>query len=466
MMITLSLESNGKIPLYEQLYLHVRKEIENGNIKPGEKLPSKRGLASHLKISVVTVETAYAQLLSEGYIYSRPGSGFFAETISGKISAARKAEIFIPSRVKEEEYKYDFGTNRVDTGLFPFSAWAKLSREVLSAGGEELLCRCDVKGVYRLRESIASYLRSFRGMDVHPEQIIVGAGTEYLTGLVIQLLGRDKVYGVENPGYVKTHKIFKSNCISIEAIPVNEYGADPAAMEVAKADVVHITPSHQFPLGTIMPVTRRHEILNWAYGSPCRYIIEDDYDSDFYFSGRPVPSFQSMDTMGRVIYINTFTKSLAPSMRISYMVLPPELLEQFTKKLGFYACTVPVFEQLTLSEFMKRGYFDRHISRMKKLYKSRRDWFIECVNKSSLSGHIEIKGAAAGLHLLLHSTDGMTEKQMTEASAAHGVRVYGLSEYYSFGEKNIPEGNVIAGYSGINFEDIEKGVGALEKAWI
>ena len=395
-MITLSLESNGKIPLYEQLYLHIRKEIENGNIKPGEKLPSKRGLASHLKISVVTVETAYAQLLSEGYIYSRPGSGFFAETISGKISAARKVEIFIPSRVKEEEYKYDFGTNRVDTGLFPFSAWAKLSREVLSAGGEELLCR-------------------------------------------------DKVYGLENPGYVKTHKIFNANCSAISAIPVNEYGADPAAMEVAQADVVHITPSHQFPLGTIMPIARRHEILNWAYGSPCRYIIEDDYDSDFYFSGRPVPSLQSMDTMGRVIYINTFTKSLAPSMRISYMVLPSELLEQFTNKLGFYACTVPVFEQLTLSEFMKRGYFDRHINRMKKLYKSRRDWFIECVNKSSLSGHIEIKGAAAG---------------------PHGVRVYGLSEYYSFGEKNIPEGNVIVGYSGINFDDIEKGVCALEKAWV
>jgi GntR family transcriptional regulator/MocR family aminotransferase len=214
-----------------------------------------------------------------------------------------------------------------------------------------------------------------------------------------------------------------------------------------------------------MTVGRRHEILNWAYSAADRYIIEDDYDSDFRYVGKPVQPLQSMDSSGRVIYINTFTQSLAPSMRISYMVLPPQLLERFAEKLGFYACTVPVFEQLTLSEFMSRGHFDRHISRMKKLYRSRRDKMVSCISGGCLSDKIEIKGASAGLHLLLHSTAGMSEEHMTSVAAECGVRVYGLSEYYSFGEKNIPEGYVVAGYSGMKCEDIEEAVRLLEQVW-
>ncbi|MGN0621183.1 MAG: PLP-dependent aminotransferase family protein [Porcipelethomonas sp.] len=465
-MLTFEFDNSEKKPLYEQLYIHIKKEIESGIIKSGEKLPSKRSLAAHLKISVVTVETAYSQLAAEGYIYSKPGSGFYAEKVSEKISPETGQKPVIPAAAKEREYKYDFRTNRVDTDLFPFSAWAKLSREILSAGGDELLCSCDSKGVYRLREAIASYLRSFRGMEVHPEQIVVGAGSEYLTGLIIQLLGRDIVYGVENPGYVKTHRVFQANCSQIVPVPVDRSGADTAALEASGAGAVHITPSHHFPIGTVMPVSRRYEILNWAYAAPDRYIIEDDYDSDFRFSGRPVPALQSMDYQGRVIYINTFTKSLAPSMRIGYMVLPVQLLERFSKRLGFYACTVPVFEQLTLCEFITRGYFDRHISRMKKLYRTRRDRFLECVGNCRLSESTEIIGSAAGLHVLLHSLNGMSEKQMTDTAAECDVRVYGLSEYYSFGEKNIPEGIVVAGYSGMNCQQIEAGVNALEKAWI
>ena len=460
-----TLTFNNDKPLYEQLYSYVREEIEQGRIGPGEKLPSKRTLSAHLKISVVTVETAYALLASEGYIYSAPGSGYYAERIPGRMRGQTTSRPILRERQSEREYSIDFSTNRADTACFPFSVWAKLSREILSSGGEELLNTCSGKGVYALRQAIGDYLRSFRGLDVYPEQIVVGAGSEYLTGLLIQLLGRDKIYGVEDPGYVKTQRVFSANCPGVRPIAVDGSGARLDSLVAQGIQVAHITPSHHFPLGTVMPAARRHEILSWARGSEDRYIIEDDYDSDFRLYGRPVPTLLSLDCSGKVLYLNTFTKSLAPSMRIGYMVIPPELLEGFEKRLGFYACTVPVFEQLILAEFLKRGYFERHISRMRKLYSSRRNHFVKALENSPLSQVLEVKGSNVGTHLLLSSKNGRSEKELVELAAREGVRVYGLSEYYSFGE-NRDRGCIIVGYSGMSAQEISRGVSALERAWL
>ena len=460
-----TIDFNDDRPMYEQLYAYVREEIEKGNIHPGDKLPSKRMLSAHLKISVVTVETAYSLLCSEGYIYSRPGSGYYAENLPVTHVNKKKTKPAINSSDPRRDFKIDFSTNRVDTALFPFSVWAKLSREILSTGGKELLNTCSGKGVYVLRQAIAEYLRSYRGMDVYPEQIVVGAGSEYLTGLVIQLLGRDMCYGVEDPGYVKTHSVFSANCPRVLPIEVDSCGARLDSLTAENIQVAHITPSHHFPLGTVMPAARRHEMLAWAYSAADRYIIEDDYDSDFRLYGKPVPTLQSLDCANRVVYLNTFTKSLAPSMRIGYMVIPAELMDKYEDKLGFYACTVPVFEQLILAEFLKRGYFERHISRMKKLYMSRRDYFICSLEKSPLSRILDIKGADAGMHLLLRSKNGMSEKELVDKAAEENVRVYGLSEYYSFGNKR-DEGRIIAGYSGMSTQEIDSGINALERAWL
>lgn len=462
-MFTLSF--NEDIPLYEQLYTYIRGKIENGEISSGEKLPSKRMLSAHLKVSVVTVETAYSLLSAEGYIYSVPGSGYYAEKLPGRFSLTPQHPVILEPEKKEREYDVDFSTNRVDTELFPFSVWAKLSREILSSGGDELLCSCSGKGLYSLRQAIGNYLRSFRGMDVYPEQIVVGAGSEYLTGLLVQLLGREKIYGVEDPGYVKTHRVFSANCSEVLPIEVDGGGARVDSLIAQGIQVAHITPSHHFPLGTIMPAARRHEMLSWAALKEGRYIIEDDYDSDFRLYGKPVPTMQSLDCSGHVVYLNTFTKSLAPSIRISYMVVPPELLGEFEKRLGFYACTVPVFEQLILAEFLKRGHFERHISRMKKLYTGRRDYFIKALESSPLSGILNVRGADAGMHLLLRFRNGMKESELIAGAAAQGVRVYGLSEYYSFGEKP-DEGKIIVGYSGMSTEEIDRGIRALERAWL
>ena len=463
-MLTFNLDPQSNIPLYSQLYSAVRNLIENGEITAGERLPSKRELASHLKISVVTVESAYSQLSAEGYIHSKPGSGFYAEKIQSKLPSENMDIPHIDKEQPYENYKYDFGTNRADTAFFPFSSWAKLSREVLNSQNEELLNACGPFGTTELRTQISEYLKSFRGMNVNPEQIIVGAGSEYLTGLIIQLLGRECSYGIENPGYDKIYRIFKQNCQKTVPIAMDDYGADISNV-FNKADIFHITPSHHFPLGTIMPVSRRQEILGMVYSENGKYIIEDDYDSEFRFSGRPIPTLQSMDTGERVIYINTFTKTLAPSMRISYMVLPPHLVAAYRKRLGFYACTVPVFEQFTLSEFLRQGFFERHISRMKKLYRKKRDIFLAFAEEWKGRGTVLISGEDSGLHFLMRVNNGMTEKELLKYAVTHGIRLHGLSEYYWTNKDSAPESRIVIGYSGMDGKAIREAALLLGEIW-
>lgn len=464
-MITVHLNTNTKTPLYMQIYQYIKNEIESGNIKPNEKLPSKRALSSHLKVSIITIETAYAQLCAEGYLIAKPGSGYYAENLMSDapqdLAAKEKDDI----SANDIQIQYDFRTNRIDTSHFPFSTWAKLSREVLSEKSTDLLNACHPQGTDFLRREIAAYLKSFRGMAVNPEQIVIGAGSEYLLGLVVQLLGRDNAYGVENPGYLKTYHIFSANTARVFPIPMDESGACAEAIAGFGINVIHVTPSHHFPLGIVMPVRRRQELLQWAYACEERYIIEDDYDNEFRYIGSPIKTLQSMDKKGRVIYINTFTKTLAPSMRISYMVLPPQLCSRFQAKLGFYSCTVPVFEQLTLAKFMEKGHLDRHINRMKKIYHQRRDVLCQGLSEGALKEIVQISGFDAGMHLLLTVKNGMKQRELTEAAEKESAKVYGISEYYAFPVSNMPENIVVAGFSGMTEQQLIEGAQALSRAW-
>lgn len=474
-MLTYILNNKSNIPLYEQLYRFIRSDIEQGKLKADQKLPSKRQLSSHLKISVVTVGAAYSQLMAEGYITSRPKSGFYINKIEHNFIA--NSNIPDKHNIKYDtnsinthynnlqKYKYDFKTNVVDTAQFPFDTWARLTREVLSERSAQLLSKTDPLGIYRLRQQIADYLYSFRGIKAKPEQIIIGAGSEYLTGLIIQLLGRKNIYGVENPGYHKIAKIFAMHDIKTDFLPMDDYGINMDYLNNSDTNIVHITPSHHFPLGIIMPITRRAELLNWAMENDNRYIIEDDYDSEFRFSGRPIPALQSLDKYNKVIYMNTFAKSLAPSFRISYMVLPIKLLERYLNNLLFYSSTVPVIEQLTLAKFIEKGYFERHISRMRNIYKIRRDFLINEISNSNLGKICKIKGQDSGLHLLLKINNNMNEKALIESAIKNQVRVYGLSEYYFGKIKKHPDNTVIMGYSGMNLSEIKQAVQYLNTAW-
>ena len=460
-MLTFNLDPQSHIPLYSQLYSAVRSSIEKGEIAAGERLPSKRELASHLKISVVTVESAYSQLCAEGYIHSKPGSGFYAEKIQSRLASENMDIPHIDKDPPEDNYKYDFGTNRADTAFFPFSSWAKLSREVLNSQSEDLLNSCGPYGTAELRVQIAAYLKSFRGMNVNPKQIVVGAGSEYLTGLIIQLLGRERSYGIENPGYGKIYRIFKQNCMKTVPIAMDGYGADIRNV-FDNTDIFHITPSHHFPLGTIMPVSRRQEILGMVYSENGKYIIEDDYDSELRLGGKPIPTLQSIDISEKVIYMNTFTKTLASTVRISYMILPRPLLEQFYQKLSFYSCTVSNFEQYTLDLFIKEGYFEKHINRLRNYYQNKKNGFLSAIWDSGLYKCVEISGEEAGVHFLMKLKTEKAEENVIELAKAQGIKLSPLSKFY-YEKKAGIENTYVMNYSSVDMERIGKIVRGLEK---
>ena len=421
-MLTYDLKKAPGQPLYESLYRHIRADILSGALQPGEKLPSKRTLAAHLEVSKITVEAAYAQLLSEGFLVAREKVGYFVEAVTP--IQAPPIPVAPPAPAQPEPDVVDLTAN--GSARFPFSVWSRLQREVMLDFGEELLRPLPNQGHPALRQAIARHLAAFRGMEVDPENVLIGAGTDFLYNLLIQLLGRDKCYAVENPGYGKIMQIYAAGGAQCITLPMDRDGVIPASL--ADADVLHISPNHHFPTGQIMPVSRRLELLSWAARGG--WIIEDDYDSEFRFDSRPKPAMQSLDRAGRVIYMNTFSKTLAPSIRISYMVLPTPLMERFRRQLGFYSCTVPSFEQYTLERFLSRGHFEKHINRMRKFYKSRRNLLVDFLENSPISQKITILEQDAGLHFLIRVATEEPEQALTARFAAAGIRIRALSEYY------------------------------------
>ena len=470
-MLTLTLDPKARQPLYEQIYRQIRQEIAAGVLPPGTRLPSKRSLAAHLEVSVVTVEGAYSQLLAEGYLRSEPKRGFFVwmpepdELPHAPAPAAGPGVFPAPAERPETPILYDFATNAVDTVHFPFATWAKLMREVLSQEDSALLASPPPQGVLELREAIVRYLYAFRGIRAKPEQIVVGAGSEYLTALLLQLLGHDGGWAVEDPGYRKAPLLFSHAGALVCPIPLDEHGLRVDALRWSGARVAHITPSHHFPLGTVMPVSRRQALLNWAMEKPGRYLIEDDYDSEFRFDGRPIPALQSLDTGERVIYLNTFAKSLAPSLRIGFMVLPPHLLERYQKEFLFYASTVPSFEQYTLARFLERDHFERHVRRMRTIYRQRRDALLAAAEAAGLTAWGTFSGTGSGLHLLFRASAGPSERALVEAAARAGVGVSPLSDYALTPPEPDAPPTLVMGYGPLDAGEMAPAMGRLAKAW-
>jgi len=488
-MLTYDFRDRGNETLYEYLYRKIRQDILTGELRPRERMPSRRAFARNLGVSVVTVETAYSQLAAEGYLESRPRSGYYVEQISRSMilpggqesipgrspiqteSRPSKASRLLPEglqtnagkqqteirpshtgrpRQENPPVSIDLSQSGIPSDMFPFPVWSKLMREILGTRREELLTRPPGNGIGELRSAIAHFLLQYQNLRVSPEQIVIGAGTEYLYSLLIRLLGHDKVYAVETPGYRKTERIYRSSSVEVRNIPMDRSGMDIDLLRQSDADVVHISPSHQFPTGITMPVTRRGELLSWCMEADAghrRYIIEDDYDSEFRLAGRPIPSLMSIDRSGSVIYLNTFTKSVSPAIRISYMVLPEGLLQEYRQKLGFYSCTVANFEQYILAEFIRRGHFEKHINRMRNYYRQKRDRLLGALRKSRLKDSLDVHGADAGLHFLVTVNALCSEEVLTQRAEQKGIRIYGLSHYEALQENTEVAGKGPAGNS-------------------
>lgn len=461
-MLTYSFENRGSLSLYEYLYKQIKEDIINYKLTAGDKLPSKRAFAKHLDISTITVENAYAQLMAEGYIYSVAKSGYYVSDITpSKVKSGRRSESAeITDNGEKGKYTADFVSNSAANENFPFSTWAKVMRETLSDKADRLMVNSPSVGVAELRNAIADYLFQFRGMNVDPSRIIIGAGTEYLYGLIIQLLGFDKRYGVEDPGYHKISRIYEANKVSCVHIPLDESGVDMGYLEKSKADVLHISPSHHFPTGIVTPISRRYELLSWASKSKDRYIIEDDYDSEFRLLGKPIPSLQSIDVLEKVIYINTFSKSLTSTIRISYMILPESLMKIYEKNLSFYSCTVSTFEQYTLAKFISEGYFEKHINRMRNFYRSQRDMIMSCIKKQPEFGKVKIKEEHSGLHFLLSVNTELSDEEIIGRAREKGINISCLSQYYYDKSKSTGH-TIIINYSGISSGEIDRAIEGL-----
>ena len=426
-MLTYSMEDRGGLPLYEYLYRRIRADILDGTLAAGERLPSKRSLAEHLNVSVITVEGAYAQLEAESYLYTLPKRGFFVSRVA-RLPAGVGAAPPLPPPPEPVHWRLDLKSNRVDTARFPVATWARLTRQVLSEGSGALLSPVPHQGLPALRQAIADDLRDYKGMAVSPEQIVVGAGAEYLYLLLAQLLGQNTVFAVEDPGYPKIRQVYGKCGARCCPVPLDGRGMDPAALRSSGATAAHLSPSHHYPTGLVTPIGRRQELLAWARDTGA-VIIEDDYDSEFRFTGRPIPTLQSIDSDGLVIYMNTFSQTISPSMRVGFMVLPPRLLERYRRELDFYACTVPALDQHVLARFLDRGCYEQHLSRMRKEYRLRRDRVLEAFRASPFADRISISEQEAGLHFLLRLDTACPDEGLRRRAREAGVRLSFLSEY-------------------------------------
>lgn len=538
--------------LYEQIYEYIRDEIRSGRLKKDEKIPSTRALAEFLHISRSTASLAYDQLLSEGYIYSKRNSGYYISGIedlydfsgesyrkdrsrneiqnennaSGQnagravrkdndhkdhvIKAQKDYDIKAQNMIDQKSHGItneaagrsridlakgliDFSPRRIDMSIFPYATWKKISREILVDARSGLFSLGDPIGDEPLRTTIAHYLHTARGVNCRADQVVIGAGNDYLLMLLRLILGEDRWIGMENPTYLRAARIFHSFGYEVMPLEMDEAGMRVEQLERCGCSLAYVMPSHQFPTGTVMPITRRLELLRWAAGGPDRYLIEDDYDSEFRYRGKPIPSLQASDQDGKVIYIGTFSKSIAPAIRISYMILPPALMERFRRHFGFFSSTVSRIDQGILNEFMSRGYFERYLNKTRKLYKGRHDHLLRELRK--LQDRFTIHGEGAGLHVILmlreseyvrfckkygNSRDPDSEEvraceqRLRETALENGVLVYPESDnllervlpQQTAGEKAFShEPSIMLGYGALNKEQITRGVDILDHCW-
>ena len=461
-MLHIELKETGE-PLYLQIYQQIKKQIRSGTLSENERLPSKRQLASQLSISVNTVSAAYSQLVSEGFLLSKPQSGFYVCHLDELIQN-NTVEEKQPILIKPEKPLIDFAINDVARDKFPFQAWRKTMTKCFNEYDPDLLASAPPQGDYKLRQAIAKYLYQARSVNCTAEQIIIGAGNDNLLQMLSYILDSACIIGMENPVYHKALHFFQRMGHEVHSFSMDEYGLRVEPLMQYDNIAVYITPSHQFPLGITMPVSRRIELLNWSQEGDNRYIIEDDYDSEFRYNSRPVPALQSLDRNGRVIYLGTFSKSIAPALRISYMVLPMPLLKIYLKQYIYFQSAVSRFDQLVLREFIISGHFETHLNKMRKLYRTRCQ---ELVSELSVFGDtLTISSERAGLYLPVQLNNGLTETEMCLRAKKVGVKVYPISPYFAGKVPREHQSKVLLGFGALNYDQIKKGVLLLKDAWL
>lgn len=446
-------------PLYSQLYHWIKKEIEEGRLLPGMKMPSIRQLTTHLKVSRNTVEAAYQQLQSEGYLESVPKSGIWVAEMEKPPLHRIVVEHPIKLKCKpSSEVLVDFEYGNVDLAKFPLKQWKKCLSDAVDQENSWLFQYSEKQGEFALRREISNYLLQSRGVRSAPEQILITAGTQASMGLICQLLAlREKTVAMEEPGYSGVRSVLEDQGCHIEPVPLEKDGLSVEHIQTSRAKAVYLTPSHQFPFGMVLSISKRIRLLKWAYQTG-GYIIEDDYDGEFRYRGQPIPSLKSLDEQERVIYLGTFSKSFLPSARLSYIVFPPSLMVQYSRKFAAYNQSVSPIIQRAMAMFMQSGEFERHIRRMRKMYQRKHQALLRSIEQY-MGTQVKIVGEKSGLHILL-KLKGVTAFELIENGLQKGVKVYSPSRFW-LNQKHEGNSYIMLGFGGLSIEEIEKGVRIL-----
>ncbi|MBV7433926.1 PLP-dependent aminotransferase family protein [Cardiobacteriaceae bacterium TAE3-ERU3] len=463
--LILKLDKTQATPLYLQLYQQIKQEIYAGTLRVGQRLPSKRYMADYLAISRNTVESAYAQLLAEGYIEAKPRSGFFV-CFDGEQVFAQSQPIPAPQPAANTKpaYRYDLNPNLIDTSLFPFSAWKKGLKNLLNQRHRDLLCLGDKQGEAVLREQIRQYLHTSRGVHCSAEQIIITAGVESGMSQLILLFAHHHphaqlTYAMEEHGYPVVEHLLSASGKSVVKLPLLDahQKIDFSLLGQSNADILYVTPSHQYPYATVLPIKERHQLLDWAHAKAGRYIIEDDYDSEFRYQGKPVPSLQHLDQHGHVIYLGSFSKLLMPSLRITFMVLPPALLPTYQRVCSVFNCNVSRIDQHLIADFMHSGEFEKHIYRMRAAYRKKMEQL--CLLLQPYSEHLRYHGEASGFYLLIELRNESRSTHELEALAAQAsIKLYPVKNH-----RGLPLFSL--GFGHLTSEELHDAVLLLMQAW-
>jgi GntR family transcriptional regulator/MocR family aminotransferase len=457
-------------PIYYQLYECIKKEIINGNIKGNEKLPSLRKLAKYLQLSKNTIEAAYEQLYAEGYIKRVAKVGYLVEDI--KSDLLKVPNDFNSTSLMEEKpedlkkFKYDFAPRYMDKDCYNIKAWKNIINSIISEEFDSLLSYGDPQGEYELRCELAKYVYENRGVHCEPRQIVVGAGTQYCLNLICQMLRENfNSIGMEEPGSNYIRCIFERNNFCIEPIDVNKEGLDVKQLESSKCKLAFVTPSHQFPKGVIMSARNRVQLLNWAKNNN-GIIIEDDYDSEMRFVGKPIPSLKSLDNFDKVIYLGTFSKIFIPSIRISFMVLPNWLLDLYLDKYKMNEQTTSKLNQMALARFMKNGYLQGHIRKARRHYENKYKIITKAI-RTHMGNNVNLISSNAGMRVILEVKTNLTEKEIVRFAQDVDIKIIPISQYYIDKNNNEQNGKVrvLISYKGIPKEDIEPAIKLLNDAW-
>jgi GntR family transcriptional regulator/MocR family aminotransferase len=470
------LNSDSDKPLYQQIYEQLKKQIISGELSAGTKITSTRTLSTILNVSRNTVENAYLQLCSEGYVESKPGSGYvvlevlpevlFADNDKsyGVSNSLKSTEDNSIKEINTTDFRYNFEYGKLSSSDFPLKTWRKVSNKALATlTAEDMISYSESKGELDFRIEIMNYITKSRGVSCNTDQIIVCTGFAYCLSLICQLLRQDfDEIAIEDPGYFGTRDIFTNNGYKVTPISVDKDGINITELEKSAARIVYITPSHQFPTGAVMPIQKRLKLLDWAIKND-GIIIEDDYDSELRYSSRPIPSIQNIGHKEKVIYIGTFSKSLSPSLRVNYMVLPEAYLDRYSKLFRIYQSSVPIIQQRVLYQFMHLGHYESHLRKISLANKRKHDLLISEIHKT-LGNRVIVHGRNAGIHVLVEVNNGLTELELIEKAAKFGVVVYPVSIFWINVEK-YSNNMVLLGFGGMTEEQIINGIKALNEAW-